>query len=246
MKLPMRFLFAVLLAAGAFTAAGADPKKEPVPGQRQAIVVNGRFRFVPGSWAAYDVWDKRKNEHYRLTFSILGAKRHKRKEYRWMEIDAQLEKQPRVVTRLLVEETPDGPGEMADVIVQVQGYSAFRVPKKYYRDKRGSAVAPATGVMVRREVEKRTLKVNGRALPAILVEAEDSAGKEIRAGVSEECAPLGVVYAESEDLEMRLADFGLEAASRVKGPVLSFSFWLLEQVVEGMSKPASGSQQAGK
>ncbi|MBI4890351.1 MAG: hypothetical protein HY821_06975 [Acidobacteria bacterium] len=234
--------FAILLVAGAVSAAvAADAKKETVPGQRTAILIDGKFRFVPGAWARYDVLDNVKQERYELTFAILDTKKQKGKPYRWMEIDARLEKQPRVVTRLLVQETPDGPGEMADVIVQVHGMTAFRVPKKFYQNQKDAAVAPAAEAFVRKEVERRTLQVAGRQLAAILVEAEDRKGKVIRAVVSEECAPIGVVSAESDEIRMMLTDFGLGAKTGIEGPVLNFYLWLMEQMLG-----AGGSGGGGK
>ncbi len=234
--------FAIFALAGlAASGAAADAKKEPVPGQRTAILIDGKFRFVPGSWARYSVLDKVKQERYELTFAILDTKKQGGKPYRWMEIDARLEKQPRVVTRLLVEETAEGPGAMADVIVQVQGMTAFRVPKKFYKNQKDAAVAPAAEAFVRKEVEQRSVQVAGRQVAAILVEAEDRQGKVIRAVVSEECAPIGVVSAESDELRMMLTDFGLGAKTGVQGPVLNFYLWLMEQIA-GASESGGGGK----
>jgi hypothetical protein len=225
----MRCLAAWIACAGWLLCAAE--KKEQVPGQRPLLIVNGQFQWVEGSWGRYRIDDTAKKESYTMIFSVLNTEKKKRVLLRWLEIDVTLKGQPRVVTRILTEETKDGPGRLEDVIVQVAGYAPFRVPKRMM-GKEGS-VAQAAPVIVESKVEQVVEKAAGREIPAWRVEARDKDGKTVRAAVSEQVAPLGVVWARSESMEMRLEDWGSGAKTSVQGAVRPFWVWVMEAVAEG-------------
>ncbi len=228
MRRPLLSPALLLLAAPVLTAA-AD-----VPGQKPLLIVEGAFRFVSGSWARYNLRDKAKQEDYSMQIAILDQIAKKDKKYWWMEISVEMPKNPEVVTRILVEETPDGPGDMADAIVQVAGYAPFTVPKKYYQAKDKQIVPPVPAHVVRR-LEKKTFTRQGRSLAALEVEAQDADGNAVRAVVSEELPPIAVCTAETRDLAMDLVDWGGGARTRISGTPRSFYLWIFEQIGEGLS-----------
>jgi hypothetical protein len=223
----MKLLLALLLclAPAASFAAG------PVPGQKTLLIVGDAFQFVSGSWAAYRVTDKAKQETYRIKISILDRTLRKQQPFWWMEIEVEPPKDPVVVTKMLVEETSQGPGEIQEVIVQASGYSPFRVPKKYYQGKpEDRQVKPVQPAHVVKRLEKKSLVRNGRTLQAVEMEAEDSQGRPLGAIVSEELPPIGVCEAENDEVRMELADWGGGARSAITGTPLNFYLWIMQQL----------------
>mgnify|MGYP005849682951 CR=1 FL=1 len=217
-----------------FFALAGDPSK-PIPGQRPLLIIEGAFRFVSGSWAAYDIHDKAKKESYRMTVSILERAERKGKPMSWMEIDVAIPDSAGAVTRLLAVETPEGPGEIQEVIVQPRGYPPFRVPRKYFdgkgRDEEVGGVMPARVV---KRMDFRRVQRGGREIQVIEVEAEDARGRPLKAQVSEEVAPIGVCRAENDGIRMELADWGTGAKTRIDGAPRSFYLWIFEQIGRGL------------
>ena len=211
-------------------APPSSASSDPTANQRQMIIVEGQFQWVEGSWARYDVVDKLKKENYKLTFAVLERKQVKGKPFRWMELEATLEKEPKVVTRFLSEETPDGPGKLEEVVVQVEGMKAFRVPKKYLDPEKGKSANPVVPAAVLKRLAERKVSVAGKQVNVIEVEAEDGKGRPLKAVVSLEVAPIGVVEAENDAVVMKLTDFGGGAATRISGPVLNFYLWIMERL----------------
>jgi hypothetical protein len=208
---------------------------QKLPGQRPLLIVGDQFQFTPGSWASYRIEDKKKNEPYRMRISILERDKKKRPAASWMEIAVESRGNPTVVTRLLAEETPQGPGKIHQVIVQAEGYSPFNVPKKYFQGKNAEVNAPIP-VQVLQKLERRTVTIGKRAVQAWDVEARDQSGERTRAIVSEEVLPIGIVEAENSDIKMSLADWGLDARTQIKGRPRAFSIWILEQLMNGLGK----------
>lgn len=223
-------LLAYCLLASAFAAPPNNPNSDPTANQRQLIIVQGQFQWIEGSWASYHVTDKVKNENYRLTFAVLDRKDVKRKPYRWLELEAVLEKEPKVVTRFLAEEIPEGPGKLEEVIVQMEGLKAFRVPRKYLNPEKGKGSNPVAPAAVLKRLAEREIDVAGKRVRVIDVEAADSSGRPLAALVSLEVPPIGVVSAENDEVSMTLKDFGNAAATRITGPVLNLYLWIMERV----------------
>jgi len=152
-----------------------------------------------------------------------------------MEVGVTPEKDPPVVTRLLVEETKTGPGEILEVIVQVRGYDPFTVPESFYKGE-DKEVGDFKGAAVARRIDRRVVFVGGRSVTAWDVEAVDAKGAVMAALVSEEVAPIGVVLAESPDVDMVLSDWGTGAKSRITGTPVNFYVWLMMQMGGALTK----------
>jgi hypothetical protein len=220
--------FFVLLA---LTASGA----EKIPGQKPLLLIGDKFQFIPGSWATYRIQDKTKNESYRMYIAVLEKDKKNKPPASWMEIGVESTGNPAVVTRMLAEETPQGPGKMLKVVVQVAGYSPFNVPKKYFQGK-NAEVAPTVPAQILKRLEKRTFKAGTRQVEGWEVEAEDARGSRTRGVVSEEVLPIGVLEAETDDVKMSLEDWGMDARTRIQGTPRAFSLWILEQIAKEIGK----------
>jgi hypothetical protein len=232
MKKTMALMLSVLAVAGALL-----PAENQVPGQKPLVVIADTFQFVAGSWARYRILDKKKNETYIMSIAILDKEPVKGKPCSWLEIEVLTKDQPRVVTRILAEETKQGPGEIQSAIVQVQGYDPFTVPKKFLKpDKTGDQVAQFKPATVVKKLQRRAVGPAGRQVQAWDVEAVTQDGQDIRAVVSEEILPIAVYDVESPDTRMTAEDWGLGARTKIEGTPIPFWLWLLDQVGKGLDK----------
>ncbi len=197
------------------------------------MVIGDVFRFIPGSWATYTIRDRVKNESFRVYIATLDKTKQNGKPFSWMEVEVMPETAPRVITRFLVEETKDGPGELLDVTVQVKGYPPFTVPRRYYEGKE-KEVGDFQNSYVAQRVGQRQIALNEKNVNVWDVEATDRKERKITASVSEEVAPLGIVRAESEKTSMVLDTWGTDAKSRIEGVPINFYLWLVMQIGQGL------------
>ncbi len=226
------WLATVVVGAGLFVPQGQTAEIE---GQRPTMIVGDAFQFIPGAWSSYYVHDRAKKEYYRMYIATLERLTRDGKSCSWMEVGVTPEKDPAVVTRFLVEETRSGPGEILDVIVQVQGYSPFTVPESFYRGEEKD-VGNFKGTTVAKRLARRVIPIGGRSLNAWDVEAVDDRGDTLEALVSEEVSPIGVIMAESPLIGMYLSDWGGEARSKIEGTPLNFYVWLMMQMGGALTK----------
>lgn len=228
-----RPIFAVLCILAVFAAPIAA--QEPIPKQAPLVVIEGNFAFVPGTWAEYTVFDKVKNETSRLYIAALKRDTVAGRPGIWLEIEAEMEGTPVVVTDLFAEETKDGPGQIYKAVIQVKGMSPFTVPKKYLEGEDQSVGAYQPAQIVKR-LEQKKVVIKGRTIDTLRVEAQDKDGRTTTASVSVQVPPLALVAAETDDLKMTLDDWGDGAASRISGQPIGFTFWIMEQIAIGLTK----------
>jgi hypothetical protein len=221
--------------SGPFLLTAPAAKQEKIPGQKPLMIVGDAFQFTPGAWGAYEIRDSARNESYRMVIAIMEKEKKQKKGTTWMEIEVESKDNPTVVTRFLAEETPQGPGTLIEVVVQVQGYSPFKVPKKYFTGKNSQVGAPVSSQIVRR-LEKKPFRIAGRTVLGWEVEAEDPKGNRTHAVVSEEVAPIGVIEAQTQEVKMSLLDWGTGARTRITGKPRGFTLWILEQMAKELGK----------
>jgi hypothetical protein len=227
---PLVLLLSLLICLGSPGAQAAD-----IEGQRPVMFLGDVFQFVPGAWSSYYIHDRAKNEHYRMWISTLDKEKGTKLSASWMEIEVTMEKNPPVVTRFLVEETPQGPGELLDVIVQMKGYSPFTVPRKYYEGAEKEVGQFQTAHTLKRLAQK-TIRYRDRDVKVVDVEAADPKGKKVSAIVSDNVLPVGVVMVENEEIGMYLDDWGGGGKSRIEGTPMNFYLWLMMQLGDGLTK----------
>ena len=222
----------LMFMLGSMTGAGLAAD---IQGQKPVMFVGDTFQFVPGAWASYYIHDKGKNEHYVMHMATLERVKQDGKQCSWMEIEMLPESGPSVVTRILTEETKQGPGDLLDVIVQVKGYSPFTVPKKYYEGE-NKEVGEFRTTQITKRIVRRTFDLSGRNITAWEVEAADDKGNISEAMVSEQVLPIGVIMAETPQAGMYLKDWGTNAKSKIDGTPMNFYLWLMMQIGAGLTE----------
>lgn len=202
-----------------------------IEGQKPVLFVADSFQFLPGAWARYAVHDGQSGEAYRFWIATLDKKSTGRKPSSWMEIEVEAAGTPPVVTRFLVRETPEGPGDLLEVVVQMRGYAPFVVPEKYFKAEDGlKEVGQFQAARTVRRVAEASRVVAGREVPVVEIEAIDAQGRPMTAVVSTRVAPIGVIDAEAAGTRMTLEDWGDGASSRIDGKPLNFYYWIMRQI----------------
>ncbi|MCB2189535.1 MAG: hypothetical protein KQJ78_24210 [Deltaproteobacteria bacterium] len=227
----------VLWMAAAPASAAND---SPVQGQTPMLVVKGSYNFVPGAWADYWVKNLKKGENYDMRICTLERAKYEGQNAVWMEIKVDMKGQPGVITKVLCLETPDGPGQAKEVIVQPQGYDPFTVPASFLAEQGGEAgeVQTFDPKASAKEVTVR-FKKRGTKMKAIKVNGVDDQGRVVEALVSQEIPPLGLIKATTSEIEMTIQDWGLGGKSQIRGEPMNFYVWIAAQVGKALTSPAA-------
>ena len=241
LKISGLLTFLLCLAAFCTSPVWSADSNMPESGQSSMVVVDGYFKFHPGAWALYKIHDLKKNKRSTMFISTLEREERDGIPAIWMEIAITPEGEGRVVTRVLMEETPKGPGKPLEVIVQPNGMDPFTVPDSFLEEGEKNAQQPRTIKPQDGSAKTITLKTSKRKLKAIKVEAEDEKGNPVKAIVCEYIPPLGLVRAETKDMTMKLKSFGKKAKTKIKGEPMNFYLWLTMQIGKGLSGGAQGS-----
>lgn len=207
---------------------------EQIPGQKPMPMIEGAFQFSSGAWADYDMYDKAKQQGYRMKFVTLTREFRQGQPHIWMEIGIEMPDQPRVVTRILAEETTSGPGEVREVIVQMDGHKPFSIPKSFLKDDE-KEVGQLQPFMSQEKLERRTVTHNGRTFEVWHVQAVDEQGLRMTAEVSESLPPLGIYQADTAEMNMRLVAHGLGAQTAIQGEPMDFWLWIMDQIGSALS-----------
>lgn len=214
-------------------ALAASAPAQDIKGQKPVLIVDGAFQFTPHSWGTYIIHDKEKDEYYLFTMSVLEDETRKGKAGTWLEIDIDTFKE-RVVTRVQVEKGPTGPGEVMAAIVWVEGLKPFSVPEKYLTGE-DQEVGQFQVAQVSKRVESRSFTHDGQKLNGFLAEAVDAKGGTTRALVSTDVAPMGLVWADTTEMEIFLDDWGGGAETRIKEKPIGMFAWIMDMVSRGLS-----------
>ncbi len=236
-------LVAIILSAfPRLTQARSADSGAPMPNHPPPIIVGDMFQFVEGAWAEYEVLDKSDNSTFILRMSILGQEQarssmfSRRQTYRWLEIDVQLPDEPRVVINYLAEETPEGPGEPNEMILQIEGYrDPIRFGRMWLRGS-GDPIVDAEYEWVRQDVGEEVIRHGGRSFTAWRVQGEAEVGTTVEAVVSDALPPFGLFFVETNDQRMTLRDWGMGAQSSITGQPIGLTRWISRQVREGISE----------
>lgn len=132
---------------------------DEIQGQKQMVVIDDTFQFIPGTWATYMVFDKQKKEEYEMTFSVMEDGNKHEGACSWMEVIIKMKQTPTVVTRFLAKKTKQGPGEVLEAIVQMEGYSPFTVPHNFLKGE-DAEVGQTLNYRLAKKVRKKALIFN--------------------------------------------------------------------------------------
>lgn len=231
----MKKLLVVVSCLGLLaTARGAE-----VQGQKPVPLVGESFRFVPGAWAVYFVKEIRSNTTSTMYFAVTEETTRGRTPACWMEIGVESGTNPAVVTRMLVEKTPQGPGRAFAAVVQIEGFDPFAIPGRYLKSDAEERVGDFRPLELTVPASKEKMTWMGKEILACKVEARDAEGRRADVIFSEDLPPLGLVSVESPDVEMKLEDWGTGAKTRISGKPVGFYRWLWRQVLHAGQSPAA-------
>ncbi len=228
-----RIAAAMLAALLIVPAPSGAQGSQQIKGQKPILILDGTFRFTPGAWATYVIHDKGSGEYHTFTMSVLNDETRKNRQGTWLEIDIDTGRE-RVVTRVLAEQTPAGPGEIMDAVVWIEGMKPFSVPEKYLKGD-GKEVGQFQVAQVPKVVEPRAFTHDGQPLRGFFAESADDKGGVTRALVSTEVAPIGLVWADAPAMEMYLYDWGGGARTRITDRPIGMRMWIMDMVFRGLA-----------
>lgn len=225
----------VVCAVLVFVAPGlCTGENMPEPSHKSMVVVDGYFQYHYGAWATYTIHDIAKGEDSIIFFSTLEREEYEGNPAMWMEIAVRAKGQEEVVTRVLLEETAQGPGKPYAVVVQPHGMEPFTVPDSFMeeaeKESQGNTVIQPHGT-----AKAMKITVGQRVLKGWLVQGEDDTGRPVEAVVSDTLPPLGLVRVKTPDITMKLKNFGSNAQSKIEGVPMNFYLWLTLQIGKGLS-----------
>lgn len=228
----MRFQRSGLVLALLLIVSAPAPAQD-IKGQKPVLLVDGAFQFTPRSWGSYIIHDKETDEYYLFTMAVLEDAKKKGQTGTWLEIDIDTFKE-RVVTRVLVEKGRSGPGDILEAIVWVEGLKPFSVPEKYLSGQ-DQEVGQFKTAAVGARAEEVTFTHDGMKLQGYLAEGRDDKGGAMRALVSLEVAPMGIVWADTPEMALYLDDWGSGAETRVKETPIGMFAWIMDMVGRGLA-----------
>lgn len=211
------------------SVARAAEKQDPMQGQKPIPMVSGEFRFVPGSWGLYKLKSADDPQEYKMYFAILDEVKQRKGKAYWMEIEVYTNDQPAVVTRVLVPDTGEGPGDALKAYVQITGYRPFEVPGKYLKPdpkKNQDGVGQFVKYDLAGQPEAKEITWKGRKLKATTVDATDAQGQPTTVTISTEAPPLCVVKMDSPQAKMELLDWGTGAKTKIVGKPVGLWRWV--------------------
>jgi len=206
---------------------------DEIQGQKQMVVIDDTFQFIPGTWATYTVHDKQKNEEYEMTFSVMEDGNMSDGACSWMEVVVKMKQTPTVVTRFLARKTKQGPGEVLEAIVQMEGYTPFTVPHNFLTGE-DAEVGQTLTYHLAKKVRKKSVNFQNRKISLWLVEAISDDQQAIQAWVSEELPPMGIFKIDTSEVGMYLDDWGTGAQSEVTGTPMNFYLWITSQISKAL------------
>lgn len=216
------------------TVGAAPALAEEIGGQTSIPIVGDTFSFQPGTWSSYQVEDRTRNERYQLWIATLERRAAKNGSTWWLETRVAPPAGPSVVTRILVPETPAGPGEALQAVVQIEGKTPFTVPRKYLRGEKREVTSFRLVTLIETGTG-HVVRIGDRELVAVDVIASDAEGRRVSATTSGSVSPLGLVVADTGDIRLDLEDWGTGAVTRIEGKPVSLFWWILTETFANAS-----------
>ncbi len=236
------WMWIVLMLVTGWLLIPGMAQAEKIQGQKQIMVVDDVFQFIPGTWGDYTIVDKKKKESYHFVMSVLNTERFQGKNCSWVQIRIDMKGKPSVVTKVLMEKTPKGPGEAMKAIVQIAGFDPFTVPEKYLKGEEAQ-VAPSEKYEIVRKLRKKKVIYKGREVSLWQVQAATKGGKKATVWVAENVPPLGVFKVDLPEYGMALNDWGTGAKNEITGTPMNFYLWIAKVIGSAFSKGLAESKK---
>jgi len=242
-KVNISALIYIILFAFIFLAIPAMAQQEaPKAGGQPVLLIDGAWNPQPGAWGLYHITDKKTGKVSSMQFTTLERGEYDGKQGRWLEITVRDPKAGEVVTRVLMEENSNGPTKVLEAIVQPEGHDPFTIPDSMLEDAEQGVENDFKPIKVDEKVKKITYKYKGKKYPAWKVRGKDQNNQPVLATVSEHAPPLGLLYAETADVKMKLKKYGGGATTRIKGEPINFYLWITNQIADALSKAGDSGQ----
>lgn len=227
-----------------FLSPSAVRGQEPMQGQTPVPMMGSEFRFVPGTWGMYKLTGTGDMPESKMVFSVLDEVKQRKGKAYWMEIEIYTNDQPAVVTRILVPDTGDGPGEAIEACVQITGYRPFKVPRKYLKaDSKNEQ--EQVGQFLRYDPagtpKAKNIEWKGRTLKASTVDVTDAQGNPSTVTISMDAPPLCIVMLDSSEVKMELLDWGTGATTKITGQPVGLWRWIGGVIMDAFKESDSGS-----
>jgi len=234
------------LAGFMLLAPAAMAEQDPMQGQTPVPMMGSEFRFVPGTWGMYKLTGTGDTPESKMVFSVLDEVKQRKGKAYWMEIEVYTNDQPAVVTRVLVPDTGEGPGDALKAYVQIIGYRPFEVPRKYLKPnpkKKQEQVGQFLKYDLAGTPKEKTIQWKGRSLKATTVDATDAQGNPTTVTISMEAPPLCIVKLDSPEAKMELLDWGTGAKTKIVGKPVGLWRWVWGVAVQAAQKGGSAPAQ---
>lgn len=231
------------LALSLSTVALAGP--EAAQPQTPIPMMGSEFRFVPGTWGRYAVTDTREGQDYTMRVSVLDAVPQRGVTAYWFEIEILSTQHPDVITRLLVPDTGQGPGDAQKAYVQVAGFPPFEVPRRQLRADRNKdrgQTGPFLPYELKERPEEKTVEWKGRTIKTTTVQAVRPNAQPVTIVVSTGAPPLCLVECNTPDVRMELLDWGTGATTKITEKPTGMWRWIwniVTQAAKDSPSPAS-------
>jgi len=201
-----------------------------LPKQPSIPIINNAFQFINGSWASYIIFDQKK---FTYSYMDIAIRENEQCSYphgcAWMELRVQIENQPPVVTRLLVEKSKNGPGKIKKMAVWIKGYKPFWIPDSFLKEEKRPSFQNQNDYRI---VTSKIGKLFGKIIKISKVSFN---GKGI-AYLSPNVPPIGLLILEDPKLNMYLRQFGMERTSWLPEEPVSFNWWIMEQIFKELNE----------
>ena len=148
----------------------------------------------------------------------------------WIELKVQAEEQPLVITKILAENTPKGPGDVKKAAVWIEGYDPFWIPDKLM-ERQDKKISNFQGITDKEVIESRIGRLLGKIVTVKKVIARmPNHGERLTAYVSKDIPPLGIVMLKGPHVDMYLRAWGMQRGSWMTKEPVSFYWWIMKQV----------------
>jgi len=207
-----------------------------IPQQPSLLLVKGTFNYVSGAWASYVIYDKKK---FAYTFLDIATREYETCSNPsgciWLELKVKTENQPLVITKMLVEKFPDGPGEIKKAAVWIEGYNPFWLPDNFLKSTNNKipSFKQATSTKI---LEIRTGRLLGHIVTIKkIIGNMPNKSETLTAYISNEIPPIGIVMLEEANLNIYLRAWGIKNETWMKKEPVSFYWWIMEQLGKALT-----------
>lgn len=216
----MRILKLLIIVLSAISTAALSMAADPGPPR-----IFGVFAMAEGSWAEYDIVDKKTGELTVMRMNVLNKDGNEFWYEVWMN-----QKEGKSTIKMLLSGDPNDPENVKRLILQSGDQKPVEMPRDFvvmgrrmagfmYSEYSGMPADKDAAAKVKMEtVGPKTVETQAGKFNGTEVRLLSDTGKQLAVYVNDEkVKPFGVVVSETEGSTMKLKAYGQGAKSRIKG-----------------------------